>query len=851
MVAFLASLAGWLRSLSWPMLKAQWGRQLLALLAIALGVALAYGVHLLNASALAEFSASARALGGTPDLVLRGRAAPLPESSLMPLLDDPEVAQATPRIEAQARAEGLPRLLVLGIDALQAVALAPELMPQPFVTAEAGAGSAALLSLMSPDAVYLNEAALAALPQPRPQVLTLHWALDGQARSATLRLRGRVAAPGPALAVMDVAAAQALFGKLGRLDRIDIRLQPGVDRERWRAKLPAMLQATTHAQGSERMSEMTRAYRVNLGVLSLMALFSGSFLVFAVISLGVARRLPQLALLGVLGLGARERQALVLAEAALLGVLGSALGLALGAGLAALGLRLLGGDLGSGLLAGAAPRLQIELPGLALFGLLGLLVALASAWLPARLAARIAPAQVLKGLGREAQARPPGWLSPALLGLGALLAFMPPLFDLPLAAYLGMFCLLAAGLLAVPTLVRALLNLIPSQDQPLRLLLSRRARDQAGEATQMLSGVLVALALSVAMLVMVSSFRDSLQQWLRQVLPADLYVRSALREPDGNSSALPAPLTDALRGEPTVAALMPQLSRSARIGDETVALLARELPKEDALPLVGALAPPTGPERLPVYINEALRDRLKLQPGMPLMLALDAAPNATGATPPIAAYVRGVWRDYARQSGALQLSLADYQRLSGDRRITELYLWLAQGVTQQQLQQRVSALAQPMALEFAASAELLAISLRVFDRSFAVTYWLQAVSMGLGMVGVAASLSAQLLARRRELGLLRHLGLSRGELLRLLLAETALYTSAGALAGLLLGLLISAVLVYVVNPQSFHWSMELSLPLARLALLLGAVLLAALLTAALVGRQMGREDAVRSVREDW
>jgi putative ABC transport system permease protein len=582
-----------------------------------------------------------------------------------------------------------------------------------------------------------------------------------------------------------------------------------------------------------------------------MALFSGSFLVFAVMSLGVTRRLPQLALLGVLGLGARERQALVLAEAALLGLLGSALGLALGAGLAALGLRLLGGDLGSGLLAGATPHLQLEPGGLLLFGLLGFAVALASAWLPARLAGSIAPAQVLKGLGNEAQPRAPAWLAPALLVLGALLAFMPPLFDLPIAAYLGMLCLLVAGLLAVPPLVRSLLRLIPGQQAPLRLLLTRRAHDQAGEAAQMIAGVLVALALSVAMLVMVSSFRDSLQQWLRQVLPADLYVRSALREPDGQSSPLPVSLLDALRQQSAVQTLTPQRSRSAQIGDEKVALMARDIAQEDALPLVGHLAPAPAADRLPVYINEALRDQLRLQPGMPLTLTLAGQSGAAAPALQVQAFVRGVWRDYARQSGALQMSLSEYQRLTGDRQITELYLWLAPGATQEQLQQRVRALAGGDALEFAASAELLAISLHIFDRSFAVTYWLQAIALGLGLVGVAASLSAQLLARRREMGLLHHLGLSRSELLRLLLGETALYTGAGALAGLGLGLLISGVLVYVVNPQSFHWSMELSLPLGRLTLLLAAVLLAALLTAALVGRQMGRDDAVRSVREDW
>jgi putative ABC transport system permease protein len=852
MVAFLTTLASWLRSLSWPMLKAQWGRQLLALIAIALGVALAYAVHLLNASALAEFSASARALAGTPDLVLRGRAAALPDSALADLLADPQVAQAAPRIEAQASAQGLPRLAVQGLDALQAAVLAPELMPQPFAAPSSSvSGSAALMTMLSPETVFLNDAALAALPKPRPESLTLNWAVNGEPRSAKLRLGGRVAAPGPALAVMDVAAAQALFGKLGRLDRIDIRLQPGVDAQRWRASLPASLQATAPAQGADRMSDMTRAYRVNLGVLSLMALFSGSFLVFAVMSLGVTRRLPQLALLGVLGLGARERQALVLAEAALLGLLGSALGLALGAGLAALGLRLLGGDLGSGLLAGATPHLQLEPGGLLLFGLLGFAVALASAWLPARLAGSIAPAQVLKGLGNEAQPRAPAWLAPALLVLGALLAFMPPLFDLPIAAYLGMLCLLVAGLLAVPPLVRSLLRLIPGQQAPLRLLLTRRAHDQAGEAAQMIAGVLVALALSVAMLVMVSSFRDSLQQWLRQVLPADLYVRSALREPDGQSSPLPVSLLDALRQQSAVQTLTPQRSRSAQIGDEKVALMARDIAQEDALPLVGHLAPAPAADRLPVYINEALRDQLRLQPGMPLTLTLAGQSGAAAPALQVQAFVRGVWRDYARQSGALQMSLSEYQRLTGDRQITELYLWLAPGATQEQLQQRVRALAGGDALEFAASAELLAISLHIFDRSFAVTYWLQAIALGLGLVGVAASLSAQLLARRREMGLLHHLGLSRSELLRLLLGETALYTGAGALAGLGLGLLISGVLVYVVNPQSFHWSMELSLPLGRLTLLLAAVLLAALLTAALVGRQMGRDDAVRSVREDW
>ncbi len=839
----LASLSHQLRHLSLPMLKAQWGRQLLALLAIALGVALAWGVHLLNASALAEFASGARAMAGTPDLVLRARQGALSDTQLEALLDDPRVAQASPVLEAQVSAPGLPRLRLLGLDPLQAAALTPQLLPLPFAAA---ADRQTLMQWLTPDAIYLNEAALAALPTPRPSHLELRWTQDGQARSARLRLAGRVAAPGAALAVIDIAGAQQLLGRLGQLDRIDLRLASGITAEEWRAGLAPQLQAGAAPDEGEQLGELSRAYRVNLGVLALMALFSGSFLVFAVISLGVARRLPQLALLGVLGLGARERQALVLAESALLGLLGAALGLALGSGLAALGLRLLGGDLGSGLLAGARPRLHIEPLPLLIYGGLGVAVALAAAWLPARAAAAIAPAQVLKGLGSQQKAPVPAWLGPGLLLTAAALSQVPALFGLPLAAYLAMLCLLAGGLLAVPLLVRSLLALLPSRPSPTLLLLSRRARDQAGEATQMLAGVLVALALSVAMLVMVTSFRDSLQQWLRQVLPADLYVRSALREADGQGGALPHAVLQALPTLPGLQAHARQRSRQALLGETSVGLLAREFGDETQLPLVGSLAQAPSKGLAPIYLNEALRDQLQARPGERLTLRLPGRPEV------LEVFVRGVWRDYARQSGALQMSLADYRAAFDDPSVTELYLWLTPGTQIATVQQRLQDVAgEGAALEFAASAELLAQSLRAFDRSFAVTYWLQAMALALGLVGVAASLSAQLLARRRELGLLRHLGLQRAELLRLLLAETALYTSAGALAGLLLGLLLSLVLVFVVNPQSFHWTMSLSLPWARLALSPLAVLLAALATAALVGRGLGRQDAVQAVREDW
>lgn len=847
----LAPLTRWLRALSWPMARAQAGRQLLALLAIALGVALAYGVQLLNDSALGEFEAAQRQLTGTPDLVLAAEGgAALSDEWPARLAALPGVQQSAPVLEAALNLlPGRQGLRLLGLDALQSAQFRPALLPQPFVDQ---AGDAGPLALLAPDAVYLNEAALRLLPTPRPSHISLRWSAQGQTRSASLRLAGRVEAAGAPLAVMDIAGAQALLGRLGELDRVELRLAEGATAP----PLPAGLKAVPPEAGrGEDLAALSRAYRVNLSVLALMALFTGAFLVFAVQSLAAAQRQPQLALLGVLGLSARERFALVLAEAALLGLLGSALGLLGGAGLAALGLQLLDGDLGSGLLGGGGQsRLHIELLPLLIYGGLGLAVAMLGAIGPAWQARHMAPAQVLKGLGAELLPAPPVWLGPLLLLAGAGLAWLPAWGGLPLAAYLGMLCMLLGGLLCVPPLVRALGALLPGQRHAGLLLLRQRAREGAGEAAQLLAGVLVALALSVAMLVMIYSFRASLSQWLQQMLPADLYVRSALRGEAGLRAPLPAEFVAAVQRSGLVRELQPQRSRRIALPPATgeaqprwITLLARPVPDEGRLPLVGERAGAPAPGLQPLYPNEALRDQLGLRPGARLSL-----PGLGPQGQALEGYVRAVWRDYSRQSGALLIPHADYLRASGDGQVNELYLWLAPGAEPGAVQAGLRALAgEAQDIEQVSSGELLAISLHIFDRSFAVSYWLQAIALGLGLVGVAATLSAQVLSRRREFGLLRHLGFSRAQLRTQLLAETAVQTTAGALLGLGLGLAISAVLVFVVNPQSFHWSMDLALPTARLAALLAATLAAALLTAWLAGRRSLGQDLLRAVREDW
>jgi len=170
------------------------------------------------------------------------------------------------------------------------------------------------------------------------------------------------------------------------------------------------------------------------------------------------------------------------------------------------------------------------------------------------------------------------------------------------------------------------------------------------------------------------------------------------------------------------------------------------------------------------------------------------------------------------------------------------------GTVQADLQRMASGGA-PM--EFAVPREIRAQSLRVFDRSFAVTHYLQALAIGIGLFGIAASFSAQVLSRRREFGLLAHLGFTRQQVLQTMAAEGAAWTAAGAVLGTVLGLAVAAVLVMVVNPQSFHWTMPLVVPWGKLALLGGGVVALASLAAVLSARTAVSVQAVRAVKEDW
>ncbi|MBN9425843.1 MAG: ABC transporter permease, partial [Burkholderiales bacterium] len=291
------TLLGWLWRAQW---RTQPGRSIAAVVAIAIGVALALAIHLVNHSALAEFDDAMAVVNGDAQMQITPLAGTLDERLYAEVAADPALL-ASPVIDAVFAVADRDEttLRVLGLDVFRAAQVSPALVPSVADSADGGSGS----PLFGDDTIFLSSAAASALGLAPGDIARLR----AGARVAELRVAGTVAgvAGGQRLAVMDIGALQWRLDWLGRLSRIDLRLADGHDRQAARERLTRLLGAraalSSPDAGRQRMSNLSRAYRVNLNVLALVALFTGGFIVYSTLALAIARQQHELAVLRVLG----------------------------------------------------------------------------------------------------------------------------------------------------------------------------------------------------------------------------------------------------------------------------------------------------------------------------------------------------------------------------------------------------------------------------------------------------------------------------------------------------------------------------------------------------------------------
>ena len=822
-------------------LRENLGRTLLAIIAIALGVALGVAVHLVNSSAVNEFELAARHLAGEADLVVRGPRAGFDESLYPRIARLPQVEAANPAVELDVPLAGRQdSLKIIGFDPLRAAQVQPALLPER---------RNRVSELFDADAVLLSPAAAEWLNLKAGDNVDIHVGT----RTLALKVAGLLphGAYRQRIGVMDIASAQWRLERLGRLNRIDLRLKPGTDVEAFRRELQAMLPLGVHAATpeteGERGANLTRAYRLNLDMLALIALFTGAFLVFSSQVLALLRRRTQFALLRTIGVTRGSLAAQLVAEGAVIGVAGAALGVLLGYALARYALALVGADLGAGYFRSITADLDAEPQALALFFVLGVLYAVLGAAAPAWEAARRAPAQALRAGDEEEGLKKLRtlWWGIAAIAAGLLLALAPAINGLPIAGYVAIALILLGAVLVMPRLASACLDRVPLPARAPAAIAIAQLKGTPRQAAISVAAIVVSFSLMVSMLIMVSSFRTSLEAWLERMLPADLYLRAARF---GETAFLTADEQARITATPGIERAEFIRSQNLLFAPERlpITLLAGPVDAETAgkmLPLTGPSLIPRQNEPPPVWVSEVAADLYGLRKGDRVRLPI-------GDTP-LLYTVAGVWRDYARQNGAIAMNRGLYMQVTGDRLVNDAALWLAKGTSITDAQRALRERLPEAAIEMATPREMREISLRIFDRTFAITYALEIAAVVIGLFGVSVSFGAQALARRREFGVLRHIGMTRRELGAMLGCEGAFVAALGTAFGLVVGWVVGLILVHVVNRQSFHWSMELSMPWLPLAGLAAMIVAAAVATAVWSGRAAMREEVSRAVREDW
>ncbi len=509
-----------------------------------------------------------------------------------------------------------------------------------------------------------------------------------------------------------MAFAQWRLDRLGTLTRIDLKLAPGTSPTSvaQALSLPPGVALTSTDTEATRVSNLSRAYRVNLSVLALVALFTGAFLVLSLQAQATVARRSQLAFLRVTGVTAREVQLLLIGEALLLGAVGSALGLALGAALATLSLQLLGGDLGSGFFSGTRPEVEYSAASLAAFFTIGLAAAVAGSWLPARDAARTSPALALKAGAEEDAYKPLGraWPGVSMLLLAGLLVWLPPVNGIPVFGYAAIAAVLIGAIALQSRIARAVFEPLArylershaGAESPALLLAVTRISQAPSFAAIGMAGIVASFALMIAMATMVASFRNSVDDWLTRILPAHLYVRAA---PSGSAAFFSQADIDRIASHPGVERA--DFSRAIKLQLDPqraqITLIVRPVDivnPGSALPLTGATARWTQGMPPPIWITEPMVDIYGMRIGSVVELPL------AGRLHPFT--VAGVWRDYARQFGAIAMRSGDYQAVTGDNTVTDAGVWLKRGYVASGVIADLRAQLESPAVEFAETGEI-------------------------------------------------------------------------------------------------------------------------------------------------
>jgi len=772
-------------------------RTALTILSVALGVAVVVAIDLAGDAATGSFRSSMETLGGKTDLRILANGG-IDEHWIAALAALPFNARWSPVVEGQAAISGVGSAPLYGVDLAGASGI---IIPD---------GLAKRLGLTDKSALPVTVAG-------RIQEFHVGKIIDSAAEFIAL----------------DIADAQQALGRFGKLDRIDVTVGPAENfaavEDAIRRTLPPSYLMQKPGARNEENQRMLRAFRWNLRVLSYISLVVGAFLIYNTISISVVRRRAEIGILRAIGAARSTILALFLAEGLLFGIAGAALGVVLGRALAGATVGLIA-DTVNALYTTSRPTPVALTSAEAWLGIFtGAAVALFSALAPAREAMQVAPTEAMSRGAYEHRARlrwRRGLVWSAGFALVAAAASQAAqISGYPIGGYVAALFSIAAAAMAAPAVVIAVNRATRAAVQNSRvesLLAARSLTASLSRTAVVVAALATAIAMMASVGIMVGSFRETVALWLDTQLRADLYVRSA--GPAATAEVHPplaAEVPPILAAVPGVAAVdvfhgleFHYRGERATLGAGNLEVVRRYgrlrfLPGQDRDAILRGLP---GQDR--AIVSEPFANKHNVHAG--------DRPTIPIGERNVSLMIVGVYYEYSSSQGYVIVDNSTLLKYLPNQPATNAAVYLERGAEAARIQREIQLRTAAYGVSIAPNQALRRGAIAIFDRTFAITWALEAVAIVVAMLGAANSLLALVLDRRRELGLLRYLGASARQVSRMILTEAAFLGAMALLLGLALGFALSLVLVFVVNKQSFGWTIQFHPPLGLLA---GAFLL--------------------------
>jgi len=828
----------------------------LTIMAVALGVAVVLATELAGNAAVGSFHSSIDTLAGeyTLEIVAAGG---VPESIVGTLATQPVPLKISPRLEDFATVVQTKQTLpLIGVDMIAEGSRA--VAARGVETARSGLAESldkVLKHLEEPTSVWVGSSLRKKVGEP------IELLINDETFACTVRGVYADSNGNESAILMDLAGAARTLRRQGRLDRILLKFPPGVNGEEWQRRLgillPAGVQIRPRGTATEENRRMLSAFRWNLRLLSYIALVVGAFLIYNTISVSVVRRRAEIGIVRALGASRRMVFVAFLGEAAGFGLAGALFGLPLGRVLSTGAVRLMSATVES-LYVSSRPE-AIAVTGfyvlLAVF--IGVGVAMASALAPAREAMQVALVDAMAQGRREYTARMNKerdlFIAAVLAILSVGMAKLPAVGGKPLFGYLATILLIGAGAYAIPALVSYVSSLTGGLLRRVlgveALLASRSLVASLGRTSVLVGALSTAVAMMTSVGIMVGSFRQTVVKWMENRLPADLYLRPAGGEAANQHPTISLELVEKIARLPGVATVdrlrayeityqaMPVTLASV---DVEVLRSYHSLEFFSGRPTGEVLAELQGKNS--VIVSEPFAYKHHAKSG-------DAIELALGETR-VEFQIVDVYYDYASERGTIFTDRRTLLKYLPDPAPSNLAVFVRPATNPEVVRREIQDAAAGHRILIFSDRDLRSEAIRIFDRTFAITYALEAVAVLVAVMGIAGALLALVIDRRREFGLLRFLGASGRQIRKLIFVEAGLLGLLANVAGVGLGYCLSLILVFVINKQSFGWTIRFHWPLAVLLGALTVVFLATLLAGLYPARIAVRLNPLEVIHEE-